>query len=466
MSSAPLLDELLVLLNQWRGVFRQRRSCQRAIRLALAHILTPGRRLLSRLIATSGRQDQDWTADYKLFNRSPWQANQLFQPVIERCVEHAKEQDYVVLAGDFTHLSKSGKHISNVSLMRDPLSPPYRVNLILGLRFFQLGAILPLYRQAQEPSSPRSIPVCFAEVPVLKKPGRKASQQQRLAYREAYKKRPASRMALEQIKALRAEFDRAGAAHKSLLTALDGNFCNAVFFGQELDRIQLLCRCRKDARLHLAAPKGQRRFYAAQSFTPEQIRQDPNQAWRTAEVYHGGAWRSLTFKELNFLYWPKGAKRRPLRLLVIAPTPYRHHKTGALLYRHPAYLLSTDRYSPAKVLIQAYFDRWQIEVNHREEKTTFGVGQAQVRHPLSVPRQPAFNVALYAMLLLAALQAYGSQRSSAYLTLPKWRRNPKRPSCLDIVSQLRLEMQYHPDKLLNFLNRGSPITQATLRAAA
>ena len=32
----------------------------------------------------------------------------------------------------------------------------------------------------------------------------------------------------------------------------------------------------------------------------------------------------------------------------------------------------------AKVLPQIYFDRWPIEVNHREEKETPGVGQAQL----------------------------------------------------------------------------------------
>jgi hypothetical protein len=464
--SSPLLEALLALLGQWRGVFRQQRSCQRAIRLALAHILTPGQRLLSRLIATSGRQDQDWTADYKLFNRSPWQADTLFSPVIECCVSHCKEESFLVLAGDFTHLAKSGKHIAHVSCLRDPMSPPYHVNLIQGLRFFQLAAILPLYRQAEQPAPPRSIPLCFREVPVVKKPGRKASLEQQLAYRAACKRRPASQMALQQIKTLRGEFDRAGAANKTLLIALDGSFCNAVFFREKLDRIQLLCRCRKDARLHLAAPKGQRRFYAAKSFTPEEVRQDPNHPWQQSEIYHGGTWRTVRFKELNTLYWPQGAKRRPLRLLVIAPTAYRNHKEGKILYRQPAYLLTTDLSTPASLLIQAYFDRWQIEVNHREEKTTFGVGQAQVRHPLSVPRQPAFSVALYAMVLLAALEAYGPGRSAAYLPLPKWRRNAKRPSCLDIISQLRLEMEHHPDKLLDFLNPRSPIIHATLRAAA
>jgi len=166
--SSPLLEALLGLLSQWQGVFRQRRSCQRAIRLALAHILTPGQRLLSRLIATSGRQDQDWTADYKLFNRSPWHADTLFSPVVQRCVSHCKEQSYLVLAGDFTHLAKSGKHIAHVSCIRDPMSPPYHVNLIQGLRFFQLAAILPLYRHPEQPTPPRSIPLCFSEVPVVK----------------------------------------------------------------------------------------------------------------------------------------------------------------------------------------------------------------------------------------------------------------------------------------------------------
>ena len=78
MTSTPLLDQLLLLLNSWQQTFRQARSFQRALRLALAHILTPGQRLLSRLITTSGRQDRDWTADYKLFNRSPWQTEPLF----------------------------------------------------------------------------------------------------------------------------------------------------------------------------------------------------------------------------------------------------------------------------------------------------------------------------------------------------------------------------------------------------
>jgi hypothetical protein len=463
---SPLLDALIALLGDWRHVFGQQRSFARALRLSLAQILTPGQRLLSRLIAASGRQDQDWTADYRLFSRSPWQTERLFRPVIEHCLEYSSPDSYVVLAGDFTHLTKTGRHIPNVRCLRDPMSPPYHVNLIQGLRYFQVSTVLPLYRHPQEPSPPRSIPICFHEVPVPKKPGRKATPAEIVAYRQACNKRPTSQSALQKIKTIRTEFDLAGAGEKTLLIALDGSFCNGVFLGQELDRVQLLCRCRKDARLSLPALEGSRRFYAKETFSPESVRQDESRAWQEAEVYHSSAWRAVRFKEVSCLYWRQGAKRRALRLLVIAPTAYRNHKAGKILYRQPAYLLTTDLKTAAVELIQAYFDRWQIEVNHREEKTTFGVGQAQVRSPRSVPRQPAFTVAIYAMLLLASLKAYGPRRSEAYLPLPKWRRNAKRPSCLDIISQLRLEMQRQPCKLVDFLHRSSPITLATLRAAA
>jgi hypothetical protein len=144
--------------------------------------------------------------------------------------------------------------------------------------------------------------------------------------------------------------------------------------------------------------------------------------WQSGSFFHGGAFHPIRYKELKTVLWRKGASRRFLRLIVIAPTGYRLHQQGRLLYRQPAFLLSTDRHSPTQQLIAAYLERWQIELNHREEKSTLGLGDAQVRNPLSVPRQPALVVAVYAMLLLAALRAYGPQRTSDYLPPPKWGR--------------------------------------------
>ena len=52
------------------------------------------------------------------------------------------------------------------------------------------------------------------------------------------------------------------------------------------------------------------------------------------------------------------------------------------------YPLTTDLKGHACTLLQIYSGRWQIEVNHREEKDTIGVGQAQLWNEVSVPKQP------------------------------------------------------------------------------
>jgi hypothetical protein len=196
------------------------------------------------------------------------------------------------------------------------------------------------------------------------------------------------------------------------------------------------------------APVHTRRFFALEKFTPEQVRKEENRAWKTTKIFYGGKRRKVRYKELGDVYWQRGAARRPLRLFVLAPTPYRKSKSKRLYYRDPAYLLTTDLDSSPKQLLQIYFDRWQIEVNHREEKDTLGIGQAQLWNVTSVPKQPVLAVASYSALLLASLQAFGAERGTAYAELPKWRRNARRPSCLDLITLLRKEMT-QPTTLLD-----------------
>ena len=192
-----------------------------------------------------------------------------------------------------------------------------------------------------------------------------------------------------------------------------------MFFGKEFERIKILVRCRKDAVLCRHAKEGSKSFYDKAIFTPEGVRVDETIPWSRHDFFHGGGFHPIRYKEITKVLWRKGAQRRTLRCIVIAPTGYRLHAKGALLYRQPAHRLTDDLETPVQQLIAAYLDHWQIEINHLEEKNTMGVGNAQVRNEKSVPRQPAFVVAIYSLLLLAALKAYGPQRTGDYLPLPK-----------------------------------------------
>lgn len=436
-----LLCTLLEILHDWRSAFPRQSSYRRAVAQALGMLTAFGRRTLSRTIWAQGHQQQDWSADYKLHARSEWQAASLFQPILGRALPLCRGR-YVSVAIDDTRLRKTGRRIQTAFYQYDPLSPKFRYNLMFGLRFLQISLLVPLYRASK--ASPRSLPVRFEEVPAIKRPRRNAEKASWDAYKTLVKSNNLSQKAIELLQGLRQSIDQAGAHHKRLLVVGDNSFCNRPLFSASIERTAVLARARRDVKLCKRAAAASLRFYDAARFTPEQVRLDESIGWQKARVFYGGQWRRMRYKEVREVYWRTGCRRQVLRLLVLAPIPYTVPGRRKKRYRDPAYLLTTDQQGTARELIQAYLDRWQIEVNHREEKDTLGVGQAQVRSLRSVPRQPAFAVAAYSALLLASLLAYGPLRDQHYLPLPKWRKSADRPSCLDLITLLRQEMTENP----------------------
>jgi len=439
-----LLYPLLDILADWRPAFTQGRSHRRAVAQALGTLVSFGRRTLSRAIRALGHQQQDWSAEYKLHSRADWKPERLFQPIIERAMPLCGGP-YIPAAIDDTRLRKTGRHIQTAFYQRDPLSPKFRFNLMFGLRFLQISLLVPLYREQR--ASARGLPLRFEEVPALKHPGRKAPPEQWAAYRQAVKKTNLSTHAVATIAGLRGSLDEAGAHDKRLLIVGDGSFCNRTLFTAAWERTEIIVRARRDLKLCGKDDAGKRSFYSKVKFTPEQVRQDESLRWQTTPVFHGGQWRDVRYKEVSPVYWQSGAKKRSLRLLVVAPIPYLAPGRKRKYYRDAAYLLTTDLTGSRGELLQPYFDRWQIEVNHREEKDTLGIGQAQVRSKRSVPRQPAFAVAAYSALHLAALLTFGSGRGESYQALPKWRNHADRPSFLDLLTLLRKEMAENPSLL-------------------
>ena len=67
--------------------------------------------------------------------------------------------------------TKPGCGFSRPSYQRDPLSPKYHVNFMLGLRFLQASLLVPLFRRAKVGT--RALPIAFEEVSVVKRPRRK-----------------------------------------------------------------------------------------------------------------------------------------------------------------------------------------------------------------------------------------------------------------------------------------------------
>src|SRR5260370_17372318 len=95
----------------------------------------------------------------------------------------------------------------------DLLSPPFRVNLTLGLRFLQASLLVPLHRTT--PAGARALPIRFEEVSRVKRPGKRATEEMKKQYREAVNQRNLSRSFVEMGKQLRPELEAPGSCDKT-----------------------------------------------------------------------------------------------------------------------------------------------------------------------------------------------------------------------------------------------------------
>lgn len=438
-----LLETFDHLLQNWRAVFSQERTFERARRLTFGLMSCLRLHLTSMAICASGRQFQDWSADYRLCSRSPWEPHGLFDVVLDHVPGLlSSAQAPVRLALDDTILKKTGRRIPGVKVLRDPMSPPFHVNFCYGLRFVQVSALVSP-QQTQGPA--RALPVRFDFAPPVNKPKKNATEEDLKKYKEEKKQRTLSLAAVAALGSLRASLDaKPETSQRQMLVGGDGSYTNRIMLRNLPERTTYIGRIRKDAKLcyPLPAPAGKPtagrpRRYGPQAPTPEEILKDDSVPVVKVRCFAAGQMREFSVKVLRNVYWRKAGTDMALQLVVIKPVGYRLRNGSKLLYRSPAFLICTDPQLDLATLLQTYIDRWEIECNHRDEKSLLGVAQGQVWNANSVRRLPQLQVAGYSLLLLASILSSGFQRTDQYLPLPKWRRKSIRPSLLDLLALLR-----------------------------
>ena len=424
-----------------KPAFRERRTWQRAGRLAISALACLGRHTVTGILASCGQQFADWSAAYRLFAKGRIDMGQLWSPISRSAVKLLPENFPFVAMLDDTLTIKRGRKIPGASWRRDPLGPPFATNFVWAQRFLQVACAIP---ESGFSSAARAIPVEMTFCPTAKRPGKYATPDDWSDYRSQQRKMRISSVACERIAALRAKLDACDATRR-LLVAVDGAYTNNTVFRSIPDRTAIIGRIRKDAKLYALPPtndtpagRGRRRVYGDQLPTPEEIRQDETIPWQKAQAYAAGKTHQFDVKVVGPVRW-RGAGHRNLRIVVIRPLGYRPSKQSPKLYRNPAYIVCTDETLEVSQILQVYLWRWEVEVAFRDQKTLIGLGQAQVRNESSTLRLPAFISAVYAYLQLAAIHA--GIRSDA-LPLPKWRK-PKpgtRCSTANLISLLRAEL--------------------------
>ena len=400
-----------------------------------------GRHTISSLLRAQNRHQHDWSADYRFYSLDRFDEHAVFNQIRRQVQESLPPQSPLVVAMDDSLLRKTGRKIPGANYQRDPMSPPFHVNFVRGLRVLQISAALP-----QGAGRARLVPVDFEQAALPSKPSGKASEQAWKDYRQLRAQKNINLIGAQRLSALRQQMDQEGGAQRRLVVSVDGRFTNKTLLGQLPQRTVIIGRVRKDAVLHelpAAQPAlGRRRKYGPRTLTPQELLADAQRPFEQVRAFAADQFHDFSLKRLGPVVMRIDRALRPVQILAIKPLGYRLKKGGKLLYRQPAFLVCTDPNLPVEALLQDYLWRWDIEVNFRDEKTVLGVGQAQVRTPASNQNAPALAVAAYSLLLLASAKAYGQDGSPDRLAQAKWyqRQPTQRATTSELINQLRREL--------------------------
>lgn len=428
-------------MTQSRDVFGSRESFERSRRHMLSSLVGFGRHTITGLLRTQNRAGRDWTADYRFYSQDRFDDEAVFDRVRKVVEGHLEKPQPLVTAMDDSLLRKTGRKIHGSRYLRDPLSPPFQVNFVRGLRVLQISAALP-----DSTGAARMVPIDFQHAVVPPKPSRKASPQELEAYKQERARRNINKVGAGRLQWLRRQMDQSGSTERRLIVSVDGRFTNSTVFDAVPERTVLIGRVRKDTVLyHLpqAQPhKGRKRKYGQEAPTPEQLLKDQAQGWEKVCGFACGRLHEFQVKRLKPLVMRMNGGAMPVQVMVIKPLGYRLTIGGKLLYRQPAFLICTDPDLSAETFLQYFLWRWDIEVNFRDEKTILKVGQGQVRHENSTQNAPALGVSAYSLLLLAATQTYGKTGVPDRQHQPKWyrRRKDQRATTNELINQLRIEL--------------------------
>jgi hypothetical protein len=408
------LVELWRLLAAHRPAVRQARCFDRLRALVLGQVCTAARHTITHLLLALGLVDADWSAFYRLFSRA-----RLDDEVLTRCflrqtlADVPAEGPYVAVV-DGLQIPRASRTMPGTAWLKCPRTPPWKPGSHRAQFFVHLAALLPRWQGYS-----RALPLRLAPAfPPKAVPGAAPPQTEGQA-------------ALAQVQWLRAELDAAGRRAHALLVLGAGHYDTVDLWTQLPERTVLLARTACNRVLYELPPPGARRTrrYGARAPRPD-AGLAHRRGWQQTTVRVRGRDVPLRYR-VRGPYVRRGAAGRPLFLLLVGGSVQAHGRYRRR--RKPAFFLvnAVQREAkwvlplPAEDLLAWAWQRWEVEVCHREMKSEFGVGEAQCWSALATVRAVQVQAWAYAVCVLAGYRAWGYDRHPRFARGVWWGGAPR-----------------------------------------
>lgn len=393
-----LLTALFSLLHAYSATFGQYRVFENACTLFLSELFAFGRHTVTRLVLTQGITNAaKLSSFYRLFSLKRFNEELVATILLGQLLTHIPNETPLVLACDGTHTPRTGKHIEGTGWGRNPRNPPFKVGIHLMQRWLHMGVFLPI-----ENGFTRLIPLRFLPAFTEK------------SNRQVYEACKEWEVTVACLNWLRTQLTKLGRTCQTVLLVADGAFDTLNLWKNLPENVFLLVRTAKNRVLyHLPDPKGRKKKYGERANTPQQMWNPALTDWQMCGLTIRGKTRRLRYRVEGPVI-RNGMADKPLFVILIGGEHYTRHgqskQREAVAYLVNATLNGDGKWvlpMPVEDLIVWAWQRWEIEVCHKELKTTFGLGDKQCWHPHGAVASVQWSAWVYALMVLAGYQTWG-----------------------------------------------------------
>jgi hypothetical protein len=432
--SSEVIKQLFVLLALQREIFGQERVYVRAVLLVLSEIFAFRGHRVTDLLRAVGLVGEDWSAWYRVWEKpGRFVEEGAGQVLLRESLRHVSESEPYVVGIDCTQVWRDSQKMEGSGWLKCLRNPPWKVGIHRAQRFLNGSWLTPL-----SAGFSRAIPLrflaAFTEKAVLKAHEPCKEQQAGLSF----------------VAWVRERLNAEGRAQQDLLCLADGAYDKPDFWRGLPPGVTALVRTAKNRALcYLPGPypgKGRRRKYGDKAPAPQDYAKQRT-GWQTAHLTVRGRSRRIVYRvEGPFLR--RGMPTVPLFLIAVRGQVYTRY--GRTKQRDPVFYLVNARWQddhwvlpfPVLTLLTWAWQRWELEVVHREVKSLFGLGDKQCFQPHAAVLSVQWSAWVYALLTLAAFRSFGLPTPPAPTTA--WYPHPKRWTLSSILDALRADLWSHP----------------------
>jgi hypothetical protein len=422
------------LLGLHEAIFGQQRVFVRAVLLLVSEVFAFSGHRVTDLLRAVGLVGEDWSAWYRVFEKPGRFAEEAAGAVLLReSLAHVRADEPYVVGVDTTQVWRDSQTMEGSAWLKCGRNPAWKVGIHRAQRFLNGSWLTPL-----SVGFSRALPLRF--LPAFPD---KAVLHEQTACKE-------QRAGLHFVAWIRDQLNAHGRETQRILCLADGAYDKIDFWRDLPEQVTALVRTAKNRALcYLPAPyagKGRRRLYGDKAPAPQDYH-TRRTGWQTAQVTVRGRSQPMVYR-VEGPFVRRTLPSVPLFLIVVRGQ--RYPRFGQTKQRDPqSYLVNALRQDaqwvlpfPVLTLLTWAWQRWELEVVHREVKALFGLGDKQCFQPHAAVLSVQWSAWCYALLSLAAFRTFGLPTPPAPTTA--WYPHPKRWTFSTLLDVLRTDLWCHP----------------------